>query len=282
MAPGRRAAAAAAAVPGVNAQTRAVSAARALLLAAAPVLVASQWGTGSYTPTPTPSYTLTPAYSPTPSPPAYYPPPAPPAPPAYYPTPPPPPAPYYPPPPPPPTFGIQPPPPPAPPQFRPPPPPSPPPVQPPPAPPPPPPAPPPPAPPPPAPPAPPPGPEALRGAVLVLDQLQVSQEGYSTYTLSLDVDQTKIANVYAMYGSVDSPLIFPPAFQMDDPWGSNVGPVRFPYSKEACSFHPPSFAAPPFFGTETTSNIRWQADWTNMSRRVSCRAVPCGGVHIAY
>jgi hypothetical protein len=114
--------------------------------------------------------------------------------------------------------------------------------------------------------------------VLVLDQLQVSQEGYSTYTLSLDVDQTKIANVYAMYGSVDSPLIFPPAFQMDDPWGSNVGPVRFPYSKEACSFHPPSFAAPPFFGTETTSNIRWQADWTNMSRRVSCRAVPCRAV----
>ena len=62
--------------------------------------------------------------------------------------------------------------------------------------------------------------------MLVLDQMGSSKEGYTTYLLSLDVDSSQISNIFAVFGDEQSPISLPPAFQMDDPWGSNVGPVR--------------------------------------------------------
>eukprot|EP01043_Picozoa_sp_COSAG02_P065997 COSAG02_NODE_10132_length_2013_cov_41.850052_3_plen_77_part_01 len=74
--------------------------------------------------------------------------------------------------------------------------------------------------------------------MVVLDQLSVSKDGYSTFMVSLDLDSSKISNVYAIFGDEGAEMTFPAAFQLDDPWGSNVGPVcNCPSARPS---HPPT------------------------------------------
>lgn len=61
--------------------------------------------------------------------------------------------------------------------------------------------------------------------MMVLDQMAVSLDGYSTFSVSLDLESAHISNIFAIFGDEESPMSFPPAFQTDGPWGSNVGPV---------------------------------------------------------
>lgn len=52
-------------------------------------------------------------------------------------------------------------------------------------------------------------------------------EGYTTYELALDLaTRSDAENVYAVYGSEDSPLTLPPAFQVEIPFGSVFGGVN--------------------------------------------------------
>ena len=68
----------------------------------------------------------------------------------------------------------------------------------------------------------------LGGAMLVVDQMSTSKDKYSTYMVSVDLDSTNVANIFAIFGDEQSVMSFPPAFQVDNPWGSNVGPVCIP------------------------------------------------------
>eukprot|EP01043_Picozoa_sp_COSAG02_P022795 COSAG02_NODE_1195_length_13940_cov_15.482407_8_plen_287_part_00 len=77
------------------------------------------------------------------------------------------------------------------------------------------------------------GPTEMGGAMLIVHQLEVSKDGYSTFMVSLDIDSSKISDVYAIFGDEGSEMTFPAAFQLDAPWGSNVGPVC------NCSHMPP-------------------------------------------
>jgi hypothetical protein len=62
--------------------------------------------------------------------------------------------------------------------------------------------------------------------VLVVNQMEVSQDGYSTFIVTLDLDSPSVSNVFAIFGDEEVPMSFPPSLQLDAPWGSNVGPVR--------------------------------------------------------
>eukprot|EP01043_Picozoa_sp_COSAG02_P077034 COSAG02_NODE_16667_length_1065_cov_5.168737_1_plen_98_part_00 len=55
--------------------------------------------------------------------------------------------------------------------------------------------------------------------------MATSKAGYSTYRLSATLARTS-QNLYAVYGSSESHLIIPPAFQVPPPFGTNVGGVN--------------------------------------------------------
>ena len=48
---------------------------------------------------------------------------------------------------------------------------------------------------------------------------------YTVFRLYVEVHDDALANVYALYGSEDSPLAIPPAFQVDPPFGADYGGV---------------------------------------------------------
>eukprot|EP01050_Picozoa_sp_SAG11_P006464 SAG11_NODE_502_length_8891_cov_4.603731_4_plen_230_part_00 len=49
--------------------------------------------------------------------------------------------------------------------------------------------------------------------------------GYTTFELSLELKSEVAANVYTSFGHVDHPMYMPPAYQVDAPFGANVGGV---------------------------------------------------------
>jgi hypothetical protein len=51
-----------------------------------------------------------------------------------------------------------------------------------------------------------------------------SVAGYSTYTLTATLSAAA-TNVYSIYGTVGSPISFPPAFQVAAPFGADTGGV---------------------------------------------------------
>ena len=76
------------------------------------------------------------------------------------------------------------------------------------------------------PPPPPPPPSAPAGYPRVTcQQSSSSKDGYDTYIVAVEFDPDMMLDVYALYGEEGDPLIFPPAFQVDPPFGSDVGPV---------------------------------------------------------
>lgn len=56
------------------------------------------------------------------------------------------------------------------------------------------------------------------------EQLSVSKPGYTTYQLTVILAPGS-RNVYAVFGKDNSPMSFPPAFQVPAPFGANIGGV---------------------------------------------------------
>ena len=66
-------------------------------------------------------------------------------------------------------------------------------------------------------------------------------DGYTTYQLSLIVKNSNVRNIYALFGNSNvnennSPMIIPPAFQVNGIFGSNIGGV----SQDMINIHPDS------------------------------------------
>ena len=68
--------------------------------------------------------------------------------------------------------------------------------------------------------------QSERAVAVVSEQLSSSQQGYSTYRISIEFAADHVQDVYALYGESGVPLIVPPARQVAPPFGTDVGPTN--------------------------------------------------------
>jgi hypothetical protein len=50
--------------------------------------------------------------------------------------------------------------------------------------------------------------------------------GYTTYGVAMAVDTAAVLDVYSVFGQAGHPLVIPPAFQVETPFGTNIGPAN--------------------------------------------------------
>ena len=56
-------------------------------------------------------------------------------------------------------------------------------------------------------------------------QISSTKAGYATYQVGVNFDSGSVQDVYALFGDPEDAMIIPPAFQVDAPFGADVGPV---------------------------------------------------------
>jgi hypothetical protein len=63
-------------------------------------------------------------------------------------------------------------------------------------------------------------------ASITTTQMSSSIDGYATYQVGVNFDSGAVQDVYALFGEAGAAMIIPPAFQVEAPFGADVGPVR--------------------------------------------------------
>ena len=56
-------------------------------------------------------------------------------------------------------------------------------------------------------------------------QISSTKAGYATYQVGVNFDSGSVQDVYALFGEAGDAMMIPPAFQVDAPFGADVGPV---------------------------------------------------------
>ena len=62
-------------------------------------------------------------------------------------------------------------------------------------------------------------------ASITTTQMSSTKAGYATYQVGVNFDSGSVQDVYALFGDPGDAMIIPPAFQVDAPFGVDVGPV---------------------------------------------------------
>lgn len=65
----------------------------------------------------------------------------------------------------------------------------------------------------------------MQHASVTTTQLSSSKRGYTTYQVGVAFDSGMVEDVYALFGESGDGMVIPPAFQVDAPFGTDVGPV---------------------------------------------------------